>query len=166
MGEGQEPGERAGDRDKAIVLSDDALVSMFAIHVQLLNAERTTIWQRYTAFLIANSLLMTLGTRLHTPTQSLMAAVAGALLCVFWCIITVSGYRLFEARLHVARQLRFSHAAHGETNPVELILLGRSGGRPEVDPALMKDHIRTLSIALIVMFMLAYAVSAILVSLA
>lgn len=79
--------------------SDIALTGLFSAHVSLISSERQAIWQRFTAMLIANSLIFSFltQTRRTGDGRSLeaidvtVAVVFGLLLCVAWWGMTVSG---------------------------------------------------------------------------
>jgi len=101
---------------------DLARTSLVAAHIALLTAERQALWQRYTALLLANAILLGFLIQLQTPTKILVyfASGFGVALCLAWLGSTLSGMRLSRLRLDASS--RFVRAARsaleGDANPL------------------------------------------------
>jgi uncharacterized membrane protein YczE len=74
--------------------------SLLAAHIALITAERQALWQRYTALLLANAILLGFFTQLQAPTklQVYFASGFGVVLCLAWLVSTISGMRLARLR--------------------------------------------------------------------
>ncbi len=71
-------------------------VDLYRIHVMLLNSERTTIWQRFNALLVANSVML-----VFLKGYPLLLPIVGLVLSGFWLLIHLVGYRIFRSQLNV-----------------------------------------------------------------
>ncbi len=69
-------------------------VELFRIHTMLLNSERTTIWQRFNAFLVANTVTLA-----FLKGHPLLLPIAGLVLSGGWLVIHLAGYKLFHDQL-------------------------------------------------------------------
>ncbi|WP_193371379.1 hypothetical protein [Pelagibius marinus] len=69
-------------------------LELFRIHTMLLNSERTTIWQRFNAFLVANTVALA-----FLEGHPLLLPIAGLVLSGGWLVIHLAGYKLFRDQL-------------------------------------------------------------------
>lgn len=112
--------------------SDIAFTSLFNAHVAIINSERQAIWQRYSAMIIANSIVLALASLAQLPSEQkvLFTLILGLPLCSIWYFMTVSGYRLFL--MEVRRAQEFIWVGLGEKiNPFTVALeyeRGKPGG--------------------------------------
>lgn len=75
--------------------TDISLSNLFGAHVTQINSVRQAIWARYTAMLIANSVLSAFTSSAALPLpQRLAGPVAGLLLCGVWLAILVRDWIL------------------------------------------------------------------------
>jgi hypothetical protein len=83
---------------------DLVITSLVNAHISLINAERQALWQRYTALLLANAILLGFFTHLQATTrfQVYFASGFGVALCLAWLVSTISEMRLFLIRLDVS----------------------------------------------------------------
>jgi hypothetical protein len=103
--------------------SDISMTGLFSAHVALLNSERQTIWQRYSALLIANSFILGFLDRQRPA----FAAVVGLLLCAAWAIMTWSGFRLFLSEMSAMRKFVWTGLPSG-ANPIAASFAYRDSG--------------------------------------
>jgi hypothetical protein len=122
--------------------SDISMTGLFNAHVALLNSERQTIWQRYSAMLIANSFILGFLDR----QRPVFAALVGILLCAAWAIMTWSGYRLFLLEMAEMRRFVWPGLPSG-ANPIAPSLAYRDAG----------DWIYRMAWFVIALFGIAYA---------
>lgn len=122
--------------------SDICMTGLFSAHVALLNSERQTIWQRYSAMLIANSFILGFLDR----QRPVFAALVGILLCAAWAIMTWSGYRLFLLEMAEMRRFVWPGLPSG-ANPIAPSLAYRDAG----------DWIYRMAWFVIALFGIAYA---------
>jgi hypothetical protein len=92
---------------------DSGLASLFNTQIALMQGEQQALWQRYTAMLVAEAILVGSFGWVQTPTalQVYFAAGFGWALCLAWLLTTVSGYRLCMTRLEAARQFAVVYLA-------------------------------------------------------
>jgi hypothetical protein len=88
--------QEASRRDPSQAV-DLVITSLLNAHVAVINADRQALWQRYSAMLLANSVLLGFFTQIQTPTrlQVYFASGFGVVLCMAWLVLTVHGFRLF-----------------------------------------------------------------------
>ena len=115
-------------------------IDLYRVHVMLLNSERTTIWQRFNALLVANSVML-----VFLKGHPLLLPIVGLVLSGIWLLIHLAGYRLFSGQLNtVATEFEF-HPMPG--TPV----YGREGRQGSVI-----DWIFWCSVALILVYITVY----------
>ena len=122
--------------------SDISMTGLFNAHVALLNSERQTIWQRYSAMLIANSFILGFLDRQRPA----FAALVGLLLCATWAMLTWSGFRLFFLEMAEMRRFVWPGLAPS-ANPITPSFAYREAG----------DWIYRMAWSVIALFGLAYA---------
>ncbi len=87
--------------------ADIALTGLFTAHANQISSERQTIWQRYTAMFIGNSVVLAfVGAAGPLRYRIMIGSLFGIALCVLWWGMTVSGWSVF--RMRVDRALEFS----------------------------------------------------------
>lgn len=85
--------------------ADIALTGLFNAHANQISSERNAIWQRYTAMLIGNSIVLAfMGGPTPSRYRAVVAAFFGIVLCVLWLGMTMSGWRVFRMRVQLALQ--------------------------------------------------------------
>jgi hypothetical protein len=71
--------------------------SLFGIYVQFLSAERQLIWDRFSAMLVANTIILNALTNTYNDSTewlfTLIACVFGILLCIAWLMMTYEGWK-------------------------------------------------------------------------
>lgn len=132
------------------IYTDIALTNLFACHVQKLNVEKQLIWQRYTAMLLANSVLVgLLGVNLDSlgPGSSNLRegiCVLGIVLCVLWLVVTFNGWEIAGRRLKAAARFEWP----GFPSPIGTRLYPEWTG--------IWDWIRNCAVAAILVFVYFY----------
>jgi hypothetical protein len=118
-------------------------VDLFGVYVQYLSAERQLIWERFSAMLIANTIILNVVDNTYSnPTQWLFtgtACVFGILLCIVWFRITRNGWNHTDTVREVAGGFRWE----GYQNPFSRI-------PPQ------RDTIRRAAYFIIVFFIIIY----------
>ena len=101
---------------------DIGLASLFNTQIAMIHLEQQALWQRYTAMLVAEAILVGAFAWVQAPTafQVYFASGFGLALCLAWLCITVSGYKLCVMRLDVASHFTLVYLARfGEhVNPI------------------------------------------------
>lgn len=123
--------------------SDISMTNLFNAHVAILNSERMTIWQRYSAMLIANSFILGFLDR-HQPV--LFVAIFGLFLCLAWAILTWSGFCLFFSKMDEMHKFVWPGLSPG-ANPIKSGIAYHEDG----------DWIYRIAWSVIALFALAYA---------
>ena len=77
-------------------------VALFSQHVAVINSERSTIWQRYSAMLVANSLILGFGP------DSVWVAIVGLVICILWAAMTHEGWKILRRRITVAGEFQLA----------------------------------------------------------
>ena len=73
-------------------------IGLLNIHMSIINSERSTIWQRYSALLITNSVVLVfLENNPDLPW-------VGLILCIAWFFMHLNGYRRFVGRLNTVAE--------------------------------------------------------------
>ena len=124
--------------------------SLLAAHIALITAERQALWQRYTALLLANAILLGFFTQLQAPTklQVYFASGFGVVLCLAWLVSTISGRRLSLLRLDASSHFAWEKLGVLDANPL-LIDLQRAQGA-------QGDWVFRMALVIIGLFMLGY----------
>jgi hypothetical protein len=80
----EQPGVPRADQLRSVDLMNTSLVNA---HIALITAERQVLWQRYTALLLANTILLGFFTQFQAPTklQVYFASGFGVALCLALC---------------------------------------------------------------------------------
>jgi hypothetical protein len=85
---------------KSNYYSDGALTTLFSAHVDVINSERETIWQRYNVMLAANVAVATFlgisSTAAAHPIRMLAGISFGLGLCYVWLCMTREGWESFD----------------------------------------------------------------------
>lgn len=101
---------------------DTGIASLFNTHIAMIHLEQQALWQRYTAMLVAEAILVGSFGWVQAPTtfQVYFASGFGFVLCMAWLGTTVSGYKLYVTRLDVASHFVLVYLARfGEhVNPI------------------------------------------------
>lgn len=94
--------------------------SLLAAHIALITAERQALWQRYTALLLANAILLGFFTQLQAPTklQVYFASGFGVVLCLAWLVSTISGMRLSLFRLNMSSRVAWVDPSALDAHPL------------------------------------------------
>ena len=101
---------------------DLGIASLFNTQIAMLHLEQQVLWQRYTAMLVAEAILVGSFGWVPAPTalQVYFASGLGLALCMAWLVTSVSGYKLYVTRLEVANHFALVYLARfGEhANPI------------------------------------------------
>ena len=144
----QQEGARGAQRPSRDIGSG----SLFEAHIAMIQLEQQGLWQRYTAMLIAEAIILGSFGWVQAPTalQVYFISGFGLALCTAWFVSTVSGYRLLVMRLDAASQFAWAYLTiHDEyANPLSGIKrrYGHKGG-----------WIVGMALCVIGLFMLAHA---------
>jgi len=152
------PGNEHKDGDLVIsptgpegkVYTDISLANLFSSHVHKLNVEKQLIWSRFTAMLVANSILLGLfGFSLKDVARipswwGIGVCVGGIGLCILWFKLTSVGWELMNRRLKEAHRFVWE----GYPSPIGTRLY------PELTGP--QDRIRKLTFTVICVFGLLY----------
>lgn len=121
--------------------TDTSLSNLFNVVANQINSTRQVLWQRYTAMLLANSLVFGLLIRvdeieqrcgpgsieLTQVDQRVMGATAGIVLCSFWILIFVIDWWTFHYhRLGVASRYEWTQLP-SEANPFKAMMQEKGG---------------------------------------
>jgi hypothetical protein len=102
---------------------DIGIASLFNTQIAMLHSEQQALWQRYTAMLIAEAILLGSFGWVQAPTafQVYFASGFGLALCMAWLVTTVSGYKLCAMRLEVASHFALVYLARFDEhiNPID-----------------------------------------------
>ncbi|HEV7694395.1 MAG TPA: hypothetical protein VGO52_26400 [Hyphomonadaceae bacterium] len=88
---------RASDSQK---YSEGTLTQLFGQIVSIKNSERAVIWQRWSAMLVANSVI--LATIDKAPIPKAGIALVGIALCAAWRATSLRGWKIYDAYLDAA----------------------------------------------------------------
>lgn len=136
--------QSTGDRH-----TDIAKTGLFNACVSVVNSERQTIWQRYNAMLVGNAVVLAFqrGSPAHSF-ENLIGSGMGFLLCVFWWMLTIDGWRFYD--LYCKQAAKFSWPAiDGEANIMQCQYA-------EYDK-IRGDRIKKYALGVIGLFALGYA---------
>ena len=101
---------------------DIGIASLFNTQIAMLHVEQQALWQRYTAMLVAEAILVGSFGWVQAPTafQVYFASGFGLALCMAWLVTTVSGYKLCMMRQDVASHFALVYLARFDehTNPI------------------------------------------------
>ena len=92
---------------------DTGIASLFNTQITRLHVEQQALWQRYTAMLVAEAILVGSFGWVQAPTalQVYFASGLGLALCLAWLVTTVSGYKLCRMRLDLASHFALIYLA-------------------------------------------------------
>jgi hypothetical protein len=101
---------------------DLGIASLFNTQIAMLHVEQQALWQRYTAMLVTEAILVGSFGWVQAPTASQVyfASGFGWALCMAWLVTTINGYRLCVTRLDVVNHFAWVYLARfGEhVNPI------------------------------------------------
>ena len=102
---------------------DTGIASLFNTQIAMIHLEQQALWQRYTAMLVAEAILVGSFGWVQAPTalQVYFASGLGLALCIAWLVTTVSGYKLYVMRLDVASHFTLLYLARFDehVNPID-----------------------------------------------
>ena len=128
--------------------TDLSLTNLFGVYVQLLSTERQLIWDRFSAMLVANTIILNIIIFIYNkPTErlfTLIACVFGMLLCFAWLTMTHQGWNYTDIVRDVAGKFRWE----GYPNPLDRALLPEAYHR--------RDIICRAAYSVIVLFIITY----------
>jgi hypothetical protein len=131
--------------------ADMVIASLLNAHISTINSEQQAIWQRYTAMLLANTVVFGVFTQVQAPTTPQVYFVSGfgVALCVAWLVSTISGFRWFSRRLEASKRFAWPAltAIEAYANPVNI----------GTDWAQGRRWIARMAVFVIGLFILAYA---------
>jgi hypothetical protein len=92
---------------------DIGIASLFNTQIAMIHLEQQALWQRYTAILVAEAILVGSFGWVQAPTalQVYFASGFGLALCLAWLVTTVSGYKLWVTRLDEASHFALMYLA-------------------------------------------------------
>jgi hypothetical protein len=93
------------ENDKKFIEAIDE-TEIFRAYVDLINAERGTMWARHNALLVANSLIFSAIAISQTKKWADLALIgAGLLISCVWLFVTVEGWAVVHRRVDIAGKL-------------------------------------------------------------
>lgn len=104
--------------------TDIALTGLLGIHSGQINSARQAVWQRYTAMLIANSIIIGFmggGGQLLEKFDRAVAAFGGIALCCSWLALLIVDNQGLARRIVRANEFRWSHISSPHANPFLLM---------------------------------------------
>jgi hypothetical protein len=136
--------------------TDISLTNLFGAYIQLLSVERQLIWGRFSAMLVANTIIFYIINNIYNdPAErlfTLTACVFGVLLCFAWLTMTHRGWNYSNILRDVAERFKWE----GYPNPLS---------REQLPAAYPRwDIIRYAAYSVIVLFIIAYVLILIRVS--
>lgn len=129
--------------------SDVALTSVFAVHAAQIASERAAIWQRYSALLVAQSIMVTALTRTANGACAIVLSIFGMVFCWYWYELTDAGWRLFRNQLDEARRFTW---AERNVNPIAFVLDVHMKKADDESAHAKRDRIKRAAIGVIVIF--------------
>jgi hypothetical protein len=144
---------------KSNYYSDEAFAALFSAHVDVINSERETIWQRYNIMLAANTgvagFLGISNEPMHWVRMG-TGVLFGWLLCYIWWSLTKAGWDAFDNSCREAS--KFAWRAVGKYGTKEItyikelnpIAIQWRGDKPK------EDKIKILALRMIKIFALVY----------
>jgi len=155
-----EPHLKEGDQEKH---TDIAQASLFNAVVAIVNSERTAVWQRYSAMLIANSIVFGFIVR-QEPGQAwfvITGCVLGLFLCSVWWILTEDSWRYFLLFSDIARRFCWPQVCE-DVNPNKVMFdefnrLASEGRFIFINRFNGGDRIKTLALGVILLFIICYS---------
>lgn len=124
-------------------------LAFYSSYIAVANSERETIWQRYSAMLIANSLVFAVrDTSTLKFDETIAATLFGLALCLAWWKLTTWGWEFFDIYSKGAAKFSFPGAPN-ESNPFrEQFLRYIDSGHG--------DRIKRMALAVIALFAVAH----------
>jgi hypothetical protein len=145
-----EPQPVTGDARHPVV--DNGLASLYNTQIIMLHSAHQALWQRYTAMLVAEAILVGSFGWVQTLTafQVYFASGFGVVLCLAWLVTTVSGYKLYMRRLDATTHFAWIYLTRfGEhVNPI---------AEPQTRSRRQSRWIVRMALGVIGLFMLGHA---------
>jgi hypothetical protein len=139
--------------------TDIAATAIYNTTVSIINSERTVVWQRYQALLLANSIVFGFMGRGDLSTAYvLIAGVLGLMLCFCWWHLTNDGWRFFDIYSKMAQRFRWPKI-DDEANANEAMLKEFQNwkGKSYIFGIFCEgDSIKAASLAVIILFGVGY----------
>ena len=114
--------QQEGTRGAPRLARDIGSGNLFEAHIAMIQLEQQGLWQRYTAMLLAEAIILGSFGWVQAPTalQVYFVSGFGLALCTAWFVSTVSGSKLLVMRLDAASQFAWaSLTMHDEyANPI------------------------------------------------
>lgn len=113
------------ENDKEFIQAVDE-TEIFRAYVDLINAERGTMWARHNALLVANSLIFSAIAIIQTEKWADLALIgAGLLISCVWLFVTVEGWASVHRHVEIAGRLE-SPLFGNLPNPFSPAVYGKS----------------------------------------
>ena len=141
--------------EKSNYYSEEALTALFSAHVDVINSERETIWQRYNIMLAANTGVAGFLGISNEPihwVRVIIGVLFGLFLCYIWWSLTKAGWDTFDDSCREA--IKFAWRAFDEDGTKEItyikelnpIAIQWRGDNPK------EDQIKILALRMIKIF--------------
>lgn len=148
--------------DNEMIHTDIAQIGLYNATLSIVNSERNAVWQRYSAMLIANSIVFGFIAKQNADQAAftIPGTIFGIILCYFWWLLTEDGWKYFNIYSKIA--MRFTWPDIGENlNSNEVMIKEfkrvKSEGRFKfINKFNEGDRIKTLAFAVIVLFVCFY----------
>lgn len=148
--------------DNEMIHTDIAQTGLYNATVSIVNSERNAVWQRYSAMLIANSIVLGFLSKQNADqaTFTIPGAILGIILCFFWWLLTEDGWKFFNIYSKLAMRFTWPDIG-GDLNSNEVMVeeFNRvtSEGRFKFINRFNKgDRIKTSAFAVILLFVCFY----------
>lgn len=127
--------------------TDISLTNLFMASVNMINVEKQLIWNRYTAFLVGNTIVFNLLSKdISDRFIKVGACIFGVILCLMWYLITYIGWLNLTSRINRTRAFIWNKYI----NPLEF------GTTPGISSGKRSDIIRNIAFCVIVLFAFVY----------
>lgn len=145
--------------DNELKHTDIAAASLYSATVSIVNSERSSVWQRYNALLIANAVVFGfIGRGDLSTTYVVIGCAFGLILCAFWWSITQDGWRFFNAYCQMAQRFRFPKI-DDDVNASQAMFQEFQARKPSllIGRFYEGDSIRTAAAGVIILFGFVYS---------
>jgi hypothetical protein len=143
--------------------TDIAQVGLYNATVSIVNSERNAVWQRYSAMLIANSIVFGFLAKQSVDQTSFIipGSILGIMLCFFWWLLTEDGWKFFNIYSEQATRFKWPKLGDDDINlnkvmAEEFNRVTNEGRFKFINKFSKGDRIKTLSFAVILLFVVFY----------
>ena len=144
--------------------TDIAQTGLYNATILIVNSERNAVWQRYSAMLIANSVVFGFLAKqnVYQEVFTIAGSALGIVLCFFWWLLTEDGWKFFDIYSKLA--MRFKWPNIGEDLNANAVMaeefnrVANEGRFKLISKFNNGDRIKTSAYAVILLFAFFYTV--------